>query len=196
MTILVFVEKTMEEKKEVGLICCGIHSGNFRTGHVPWNKGKVGVQSHSEKTRKQMSLKRKGSKHPNWKGGKFVRVRGYIASHQPNHHFADSKGYVMEHRLVWEEYYKACLLSWVDIHHKNGITNDNRIENLEAMMHGKHTTLTNKGVRHGPRSDVANRLCYQCNRPTYYDKKKGYFMWYKDLDGNYICRKCSRLKRI
>ena len=55
--------------------------------------------------------------------------------------FIDSKGYrrikkngshnLMQHRIVWEEYNGRKLLPGENIHHKNGVRDDNRIENLE-----------------------------------------------------------------
>lgn len=35
-----------------------------RKGKIPWNKGKRGLQKHSEETRKKMSLAHKGQKYP------------------------------------------------------------------------------------------------------------------------------------
>jgi hypothetical protein len=63
---------------------------------------------------------------------------------KPDHQFSDKRGYVLEHRFVWEEYYNACLLPWTVIHHKNGIRDDNRIENLQALFNGEHSSLTNR----------------------------------------------------
>ena len=107
-----------------------------------WNKGLKGVQRHSVETRKKMSISRMGEKHWNWKGGKFIAAKGYYYKYNPNHHFATDDGYVMEHRLVWEQHYNAVLLPWADVHHINGDKLDNRVENLQAMMHGDHTILT------------------------------------------------------
>lgn len=68
---------------------------------------------------------------PAWKGG-VVKVRnGYILVRMPEHPFANINGYVKEHRLVMEKKLGRFLEPQEHIHHKNGIKNDNRVENLE-----------------------------------------------------------------
>jgi len=80
-----------------------------------------------------------GENHWAWKGGIRYHGNGYRYIWNPKHHFAIKEGYVLEHRLVWEEYHKAILLPWADVHHKNKDILDNRIENLQAMMNGEHS---------------------------------------------------------
>lgn len=79
--------------------------------------------------------------HPNWKGGRIITLRGYIKIKSPNHPYANNLGYVPEHRLIMEKYIKRFLLPTEFVHHKNGITNDNRLENLEIISRSEHSIL-------------------------------------------------------
>lgn len=72
-----------------------------------------------------------------WGGGRIIR-RGYVLLYRPDHPEADSKGYVAEHRLVWEEANGRALESFEQVHHINGVRADNRPENLVALTVSQH----------------------------------------------------------
>ena len=95
-------------------------------GHISWNKGV-----------KMPEIE--GSNHPNWKGGK-TKNKGYILIYTKNqkHPCSNNYGYVPEHRLVMEKYLGRYLKLNEKVHHRNGIKNDNRIENLELVVKTPH----------------------------------------------------------
>jgi hypothetical protein len=101
-----------------------------------------------------------GENAPNWKGGRIITSKGYVLIWMPSHPRADSRGYVPEHIVVYENYYKCCILPWASMHHKNGIKTDNRIENLELMPnHSKHMRIHHPAKNYGqicPRCDSKN----------------------------------------
>jgi hypothetical protein len=59
------------------------------------------------------------------KGGK-IKSNGYRSIYCKN-----SRKYILEHRVIWEDYYRVKLKPHQNIHHINGDRLDNRIENLE-----------------------------------------------------------------
>ena len=81
---------------------------------------------------------KRGEKNYFWKGGKFKSKSGYIYILQSYHPNADSKGYMLEHRLIMEKVLGRFLKSDEWIHHKNGIKDDNRPENLEIVLSKTH----------------------------------------------------------
>jgi hypothetical protein len=134
----------------------------------------------------------------NWKGGK-VLWEGYYYIYKPEHPFSNATGYIAEHRIIWEEHHKACLLPWSHVHHKNGIKTDNKIENLTAMTKRDHRSHHN---RESKTIDMNNRFCQLCKSKTTMmrnrkgeERNRGEGMravrphWYKHEDG-FICRKC------
>lgn len=71
-----------------------------------------------------------GSENPSWRGGKSRHKAGYIVINgvKNNGRYLNRK---LEHTLVMENFLGRRLKEGELIHHKNGIRDDNRIENLE-----------------------------------------------------------------
>jgi hypothetical protein len=68
--------------------------------------------------------------------------RGYI---QGRVWIGDKAVHYKFHRWLMEQFLGRPLLPSEDVHHKNGIRDDNRIENLELVDHRSHTLITNAG---------------------------------------------------
>ena len=66
---------------------------------------------------------------------RFCRDRdGYVILSKVGHPNAKNKqGHILEHRYVMSEYLGRPLRNDEIVHHKNGIRDDNRIENLELL---------------------------------------------------------------
>jgi hypothetical protein len=85
-----------------------------------------------------------GERARGWKGGRILKkTRGlnYITVYKPDHPFADPKGYMLEHRLVMEQYIGRYLKPEDIVHHENGNGLDNRIENLRLMTQAQHMAI-------------------------------------------------------
>ena len=104
-----------------------------------------------------------GNNATGWKGGRYKEKAGYVVVYlskddffyamttrtrgKPSHVYG---GYVQEHRLVMAKSLGRCLQPWEKVHHKNGIRDDNRIENLELFEGlGSHIKEHNGGYRDG-----------------------------------------------
>lgn len=83
-----------------------------------------------------------GTKASNWKGGRVKHSEGYIEVKVYPEDFyysmANSNGYVIEHRLLMAKKLKRCLLPWEVVHHRNGVRDDNRLENLQLLPTRKY----------------------------------------------------------
>lgn len=85
-----------------------------------------------------------GEKHWNWKGGRQIcngYVQLWLSPESPFYSMADKDGYVYEHRLIMAQHLGRCLEKSEEVHHVNGIKQDNRIENLELNGKSEHNRL-------------------------------------------------------
>lgn len=77
----------------------------------------------------------KGKDHPGWKGGRNLDKQGYVRLHMPEHPNAyASDRTVLEHVYVMSTFLGRPLRPGENVHHKNGIRDDNRLENLELWV--------------------------------------------------------------
>jgi uncharacterized protein (DUF1330 family) len=70
----------------------------------------------------------------------WIDDKGYVVGHV---WIGDEKVYVRKQRLVMEQHLGRPLHADEDVHHINGNKTDNRIENLQVMLHAEHSRLHN-----------------------------------------------------
>lgn len=69
---------------------------------------------------------------------------GYIMVWQPDHPASGRYGgWIQEHRLIMERELGRLLEADETVHHRNGVKDDNRPENLVVLLRGEHTKITN-----------------------------------------------------
>lgn len=87
---------------------------------------------------------------PNYKGGRFKRSDGYIAV------YVGDSTYRLEHTLIMENHIGRRITRNENVHHINGIRDDNRIENLQLL------TIADHAKEHHPGKDVSKWVECEC----------------------------------
>ena len=120
MTSKTFIDKRYGKY----IICCECGCGKTFSQYNRWGHKRRFVNGHHIGDQKL-------SNNHSWKGG-WIDIKGYKRIGRQG----------KEHRLVYEQYYKCCLMPYTDVHHKDGNKLNNDISNLEALTHSQHTLIT------------------------------------------------------
>jgi hypothetical protein len=106
---------------------------------------------------KKPLLGKKGSSHPTWKGGQMIDRDGYIKTYAPDHPFPRKSGYVYEHVRIVEISIGRRIKPDESVHHRNHDKKDNRLENLQIVKRGDHSSLHRRLDGHKRRRDNIGR---------------------------------------
>lgn len=113
-----------ERRKRKPCVDCGV---------LVYRNTALRCHSCEGKRRSQQGLQR-GPNNNSWKGGR-IRHQGYIHIRNPDPYTRPR--YIGEHILVWAAANGPVPPKW-DVHHFNGVKDDNRLENLFAMSKSQH----------------------------------------------------------
>jgi hypothetical protein len=82
-----------------------------------------------------------GSSNGHWRGGRTRHKAGYIMLRVPGHPRAGKGNYVFEHIIIMEQILGRHLRPAENVHHRNGVRDDNRPENLELWTRPQPTGI-------------------------------------------------------
>ena len=126
---------------------------------------------------------REGEGHINWKGGFYYDACGYKRI------LVSKKTYRCEHVLVMEKHLGRKLAVGEIVHHKNGVRDDNRLENLELMSRSRHTRLHQTGKKASEETKAKFR---HLRKGT--NQKESHNQWRSDITKDKIIDAIARTK--
>lgn len=114
------------------------HMGFYGKKHKAESRKKLSSKLKGRKISEEARCKMSEAKKLKGIGHKKIRQDGYVAVYFPDHPKSTKAGYIMEHDLIMECLIGRHLADDEVVHHKNGIRNDNRKENLQLMTKHDH----------------------------------------------------------
>lgn len=107
----------------------------------------------------------RGANNVAWRGGRKRHQKGYILVWAPDHPRADRHGCVYEHVLIAQQVLGKPLPAKAQVHHVNGVKDDNRHCNLVVCHDAGYHSLLHVRTRALRQSGNANwRRCGFCRR--------------------------------
>jgi len=84
-----------------------------------------------------------------WKKPVIINMHGYRFVYRPDNPHSDKSGRISEHRLVMADLMEEMPKPYEQVHHINGVTSDNSINNLMLLTRSAHYKLHHNQRRNG-----------------------------------------------
>jgi hypothetical protein len=149
---------TNNRKIELVCECCGKAFYEAKS-HVERRRFcSIKCRDNSLIAKDEMSKRVSGNLNPMWKGGIVKQSEGYVYKHIVNHPFVGSNNYILEHRLVMEEWLRdnkpehdfmitvygvSYLRPEIQVHHIDENKANNKQGNLLAVTISAHRAIHN-----------------------------------------------------
>lgn len=123
-----------------------------------------------------------------WNIRKIVHKGDYNYALVPEHPNATEHGYVLEHRVVMENYIGRLIRDDEEVHHKNRNRYDNRLENL--VLVNKHDHVKYHGYCNYAKHMVLLR-CPNCGKEFSLEKRNSFISKHTNTNCNFCSRHCN-----